>query len=814
MVNAWYVTAFEPIYDQEKRIIGALYVGVKQENIEALREAILQVRIGLRGYVFVLGGKGDDQGHYIISKDGRRDGENLWESTDAQGRKFVQSIVHKAINCKPGEYATERYPWQNSGELEPQWKIARLTYYEPWDWVIGAAIYEDELQKSAVAVSQGYKAMTHVFAFVAMVVAALGGIITWLFARRMSNTLQVVTHAATKLTEEDLPRLVQTMDSVNAGDLTVTFQFGREPVEVDSRDELGTMARAFTSMNMALVDVGMAFTKMVANLRHLTGQLEQRVAERTAELRESERRLADIIDFLPDATLVIDKNGHVIAWNRAMEKMTGITSEEMLAKGNYEYAIPLHGKRRPILIDLVLNPNEAYEQKYEVFRKKGKVLFGEFSSTHLKNECVYLFGAASALYDSNGVEVGAIETLRDITAWKQIEKELTEARCTAENATKAKSDFLANMSHEIRTPLNGVIGMTSMLLDTDLSAEQREFAKTAVSGADALLTVVNDILDFSKIEAGKLDFEHIDFDLHSTIDSLAEMLKPQASEKGLELVCCIDPEVSSLVQGDPGRLRQVLLNLTTNALKFTEKGEVRIHVDSKAETHDQVELFFEVKDTGMGIPEERAHRLFKSFSQVDSSTTRKYGGTGLGLAICKKLVEMMGGQIGLESLEGKGSTFWFTVVLDKQVAEKKASSSKKIVTRPAMAEGRQQKFPILLAEDNPINRKVAMHILQKLGYAAEAVTDGRQAVEAFSKNRYDLVLMDVQMPVMDGYEATRAIRASSNGHSTMPILAMTASAMKGDREKCLDAGMDDYISKPVILHDLQAKIEKWVGETR
>jgi signal transduction histidine kinase/HAMP domain-containing protein len=666
VANAWYVTAYKPLYGQEGTVIGALCVGIKQEHMKTLHEAIEQIVIGQTGYVFVLGGKGEDQGHYIISKNGQRDGEDLTHITDAQGHKFIQSIVSKAIACQPGEVATVRYPWQNPGEKAPRWKVARITYYAPWDWVIGATAYEDEINQSIALFSRGYQDMIRMFGLVAVVVAIVAGIITWLYARRMSDALFVVTRAATKLTEHDLPRLVDTMEKVNEGDLLVTFQFNQEAVKVTSRDELGTLAAAFTRMNTVLVEVGMAFTQMVASLRDLTGKLEERVAERTAELAQSKRKMTDIIDFLPDATVVIDQKGQVIAWNLAMEKLTGIPSAHMLGKGDYEYGIPFYGRRRPILIDQVLHPNPDHEENYQAFRREGNTIYGETRSVHLKDDEVYLFAAASALYDADGATVGAIETLRDITAWKHIEKELIEAKQTAEEATRARSDFLANMSHEIRTPMNGVIGMTSLMMQTELSDEQREYAWTIQSSADTLLTIINDILDFSKIEAGKLDFENIDFDLRFALDEITEILAIKAEEKQLEFVGYVQPNVPSRLQGDPGRLRQVLLNLASNAIKFTSAGEVVIEAGLVEENQDWVKLRFTVKDTGIGIPADRLDCLFKSFSQVDSSTTRKYGGTGLGLAISKRLIEMMNGEIGVESEEGRGSNFWFTVQLNKQ----------------------------------------------------------------------------------------------------------------------------------------------------
>ena len=949
VVNAWYVTAYEPIYDYEGTVIGALYVGVKQENIQSLRNAVMQIRIGKTGYAFVLGGKGEDRGHYIISKNGERDGENLWENVDAGGRKIIQSFVNKALACKPGQFATERYLWQNPGEDKPRWKIARIAYYEPWDWVIGASVYEDELQDSISTFSQGYRAMIKVFGLVAILVAVFAGGITWLFSRRISNALKVVTRAATKLTEKDLPKLMACMDGVNAGNLNVTFQFRPELFKAFSNDELGIMAVAFNRMNGVLVNVGQAFTKMVASLRELTGRLEEKVSERTKELAESQCKMADIINFLPDATLVVDKQGRVIAWNYAMEKLTGIKSSEIMGKGDYEYAIPFHGQRRPILIDLVLNPDPKYETTYNMFRREGRKLLCETHALQLKHGEAYLFGTASALYDANGVEVGAIETLRDVTEWKRVEKELIDARCTAEEATRARSDFLANMSHEIRTPMNGVIGMTNLLMQSDLNPEQKEYARTVQTSADTLLTIINDILDFSKIEAGKLDFENIDFDLRLTLDELIELLSVKAEEKRLEFAGYIQPDVPSLLKGDPGRMRQIFMNLASNAIKFTSSGEVIIEAQLVQETEHNATIRFSVRDTGIGIPADRLNRLFKSFSQVDSSTTRKFGGTGLGLAISKRLVEMMGGKIGVESEEGKGSVFWFTVCLEKQhnaaqcqpvvvpsgdirgkrilavddnetnrkillaslqswqcratvaadadqamallklAAQNETpfemaildfmmpgtdgeslgraikndpelkdtrmvmltsrgmrgdaarasdlgfeayltkpirqshlldailsvfgkqndggqAAGDEIITRHSLAESRKHQRRILLVEDNAVNQKVALIHLKKYGYCAEVACNGREALEAVEKCRYDLILMDIQMPEMDGYEATRAIRGA--GHS-LPIVAMTANAMKGDREKCLEAGMNDYLSKPVNPKELLEKILFW-----
>ncbi|MDY6952042.1 MAG: response regulator, partial [Thermodesulfobacteriota bacterium] len=527
----------------------------------------------------------------------------------------------------------------------------------------------------------------------------------------------------------------------------------------------------------------------------------------------------------------------------------------------------------------------------------------------------------------------------------------------AEAASVAKSEFLANMSHEIRTPINGVIGMTGLLLDTDLTSEQRQYAQITRSSAHALLSVINEILDYSKIEAGKLDVEIIDFDLRMTVEDVADVLALGAHKKALELVFLIHHDVPALVRGDPGRLRQVLINLANNAIKFTEKGEVLIRVSVDAEKDHDAVIRFEVSDTGIGIPENRLDCLFQPFMQVDGSTTRKYGGTGLGLAISKDLARMMGGEIGVESREGQGSTFWFTVtletqgqnhevkrvvpedirgrrilvvddnatnrlvlreqlrswhcrydeaeagalaldklrqavsegrpfdvaILDVQMPEMdgetlgrkikedpdlegtilvmltsvvepggaartkeigfaayltkpvkgselfhclttvvgrkeagKGSSGKGLVTRHSIAEDRKRKIRILVAEDNMVNQKVALTLLKKFGYRADAVANGQEAIQALETVPYDLVLMDVQMPEMDGLEATARIRSPQSAvrNPHVPIVAVTAHAMKGDKERCLEAGMDDYTPKPIKPDELLEKIERWTDGKR
>ncbi len=419
---------------------------------------------------------------------------------------------------------------------------------------------------------------------------------------------------------------------------------------------------------------------------------------------------------------------------------------------------------------------------------------------------------------SDGGEAGRVGTLADITAEVGAEAAMAHARDEATEASRLKSDFLANMSHEIRTPMNGVLGMTDLLLETDLDALQRDYAQTVRNSGEGLMTIINDILDFSKAEAGKVEVEDVEFPLRTLVGDIVGLLAGPAHGRGLAVAAVIDAAVPAVASGDPGRLRQVLTNLIGNAIKFTKAGEVVVRVGVAEDAGAEVVVRFEVSDTGEGIAPDKLATIFQPFVQADSSTTRRYGGTGLGLAISRHLVGLMGGDCGVTSRLGEGSTFWFTVrVHDPKAAPPPPEPVATAVDAPAgggppapVADSGQ----LLLAEDNLINQKVAVAMLSGAGYRVDTVLDGAAAVQAVAARSYDAILMDCQMPELNGYEATAAIRAHEGPDRRTPIIALTAGARREDRERCLAEGMDSYLAKPVSKDALLALVARLVKDGR
>jgi PAS domain S-box-containing protein len=535
-------------------------------------------------------------------------------------------------------------------------------------------------------------------------------------------------------------------------------------------------------------------------------------AERLASQARAVKASADHLTLLTDAAPVgifqTDTENRYVYTNPCWSSLTGISAEDALGQ---PWDCILHSSQRDRVSEEVASRD-----------LDPKNLFRRFEIRPPDSEARTVLVSSKSVPGPGGGVIGGVGTLSDVTDEVKAEAALSAARDEATQASQMKSDFLANMSHEIRTPMNGVMGMAELLLETNLNEQQRDLAQTVRDSGDALLSIINDILDFSKIEAGMLQIEKVRFDVRTTVADVVDLLGAAATRKALTFRAAVDSSVPPVIDGDPGRVRQILINLIGNAIKFTATGEIVVRV-TLDDSGPEVILRFEVSDTGVGVPPDKIATIFQPFVQADSSTAREYGGTGLGLAICSQLVWLMGGDCGLISATGTGSTFWFTIpasVRPPQPADHASGDPGAPVkgTSGEVGSSEREELPrfdrsvpsghgpngarLLLVEDNLINQKVALTMLSGAGYHVDAVLDGAAAVKAAASQSYDIILMDCQLPVLSGYEATAAIRELDGANKHTPIIAMTAGARPEDEARCWAEGMDGYLPKPVSKHAL------------
>ena len=902
VVDSWCLAAYEPIRDATGAIVGMLYVGLKMRSFESeARRAVLNTQVGRTGYVYVLGGSGRERGHYIISAQGARDGEDVWEMRDSDGRPVIQSIIGKATALGPNQLATERYRWQNPGDPTPRWKIARLAYFAPWDWVIGTSVYEDELEGYATVLRGGRTAMVRAMILAGAVITLLVGLAGVLVAWSIVRPVREVTRAVRTIADGQLHQEVRVESDDEIGVLARSFnimaQRLRESVEGLQESEAkyrgifenaieglfrlspqgrllsanptflrligaspsaaapggsppsaaaapmgspaSTAAVPLAGLPCGLLDEILAQGAVVAREveiprqegasawlsvsarvsrdeagepLHIDGFASDITARKRAEnaLAESRNYLDRIINTIGDPLFVKDREHRWVLLNDAFCGFMGCHREAFLGRCDRD----------------LLPRDEAdvfYEKDDLVFSTGGEIVNEETLTG--ADGVVHTIVTKKTLYTDDRGEKRIVGIIRDVTAQKKVEEELSRHRThledlvqertvelqvakeQAEAANQAKSTFLANISHELRTPLNAILGYTQLLQRQQLDPHVATSLRSVEQSGEHLLNLINDLLGLAKIEAGKTELCPVPFRLTTFLDDITAIVRARAELRNLAFCCERPADLPVGIRADETRLRQVLLNLLDNAVKFTLSGSVTLRVSSSAASAaglsstdaGAVRLRFEVEDTGVGIQAEEMERVFRPFEQVRSKMVPATG-TGLGLAISQGIVRLMGGELCVESSPGQGSRFWFEIpVPTVQEGGLGPAPSHRVIRGY-----RGNRCAAVVADDIASNREVMVEMLRSVGFMVSEAANGEEAIEKALSIRPALIVLDRYMPVMSGPDAIRQIRSTAELRDAF-ILLVSASVSKDDKSP--EGGGNAFLPKPVSWPRLSALLE-------
>ncbi|MBI9068020.1 MAG: cache domain-containing protein [Salinivirgaceae bacterium] len=786
-------------------------------EIENFRESILSIQFGKTGYSYVI----DSKGTLIIHP--FQEGENIYNAKDANGRLFVQELCQN----KNGQII---YPWQNPHDPIVREKLVIFNYIPEYDWIVASSSYIKEF----------YEPIMKIWYIILVVFIAvlffLFSLTAW-YSRFISNTLN---------------KLIQGFQKGGEGDFKVR-------ISKTSEDEIGRLSDYFNNFMIKL------------DTYHSSLQQEMEKRKKASEaLKNSERRLVDIINFLPDATFAIDLKGRVTIWNKTAEELTGTLASDMLNKGNYEYAIPFYGERRPILIDLILKPSEEIEKLYPHIKRVGAQIEGEVYQQNFKNGEIYMLGTAAILYDSDGNKTGAIESIRDITDRKKVEEalkesynsleqkvkertreinkqketlltqadvlaltnkeleqhknhledlvktrtiELEKAKEKAEESDRLKSAFLANMSHEIRTPMNAIVGFSNLLSNQIIDNETKSYVSSIQKSSKSLLSLIGDILDLSEIEAGNIEMNLEWIEPKQFFKDIKALFDHRIENADLNFKFELQEPLPLGILIDAVRIRQIAVNLLNNAVKFTNEGFVKFSVEfSEYKKSDKkyIDLSFFVEDSGIGISEEYQQKLFQAFSQQNVHSIRKHGGTGLGLALCKLLVNLMNGTIKVKSEPGRGSLFTINLPQIEITNEYQVKKQTQTIEVDSI---RFYPAKVLVVDDVEFNRTYIKRILKETDLQLSFAENGEQAYAIMESIPFDLVFTDIKMPVMDGFGLMKKIKENAS-MSNIPVIALSSLAKRQEQEQIQNAGFAGYLIKPFKVDELYAKMVEHLSHNK
>ncbi len=767
-----FVSTALPLYDGGGNIVGLYGIGIRQDLMENLRKAMMTTPIGKSGYVWILGSKGNMKGRYILSHNGERDGEVIWDARTKDGSYPARESINKILSVPPGKITWHTYEWQNPDDADYRKKISAAVYFEPWDWIVGVSAYYDDYITIAQRIGSSLNLATYQVIATGIVVLLISVAACMLLTKQIMRPIVFLRHTINEYTD------LMKAPGKQAIHVPINIK-----LNMDSGDELGLLAYSFNQMVDILGQRNEEIEKYINELSDFNVKLEK-----------SEKKYRSIFENASEGIFQSTIEGKFISVNPAFAHLFGYNHPQEVIENVTDIAQQCYAnpEERAEINKITTEKIHFIDNEHQFKRRDGSLFWGSASVRTVR--------------DAEGRHVHYEGTIIDITE-RKVKEDAIKERKAAELANKAKSEFLANMSHEIRTPLNAVTGFSELLTSLVEDEKQKSYLAAIKSAGKSLLTLISDILDLSKIEAGRLEIQYALVDIKVIVKEIEQIFAMKTSRENLDFIVDIDEAVPAALRLDEIRLRQILLNIVGNAVKFTEKGWIKLSVKKTGGQNEEnaCDLHITIEDTGMGIPEDDLDTIFDSFKQQTGHDTARFGGTGLGLAICKSLIEMMNGQISVESVIGKGSVFKILFSNVEIASEEVAVIEEGFNLENFSFEAGK----VLVVDDVKSNRDLLYELLIKINLKVVTAENGHEAIVISPEFQPDIILMDIRMPVMDGLEATKRLRDNEKTRK-IPIIAVTASSVAMNQNDILKKGFDGFLSKPVKINKLVSELSQYL----